>query len=232
MTTQRETKLSYTEQQAVIRALHSVDEPDLATRLDRCMAAHRSGQNGSGRRFSCQSAACMWCRPATSHGWWTGMCDWAEAASSLAILPIASSVSLPNAARHLRRAMRDVRDRVARSRNPWRQVRFAGIIGGDRRAMVVGNRSMRLLPHRLSIPCQSSSDEAAGMALPSRDENTFSIGDYVPQTRSNSSADLGLQPDTFRESNQVHSDMETARPSPPEGAGFHRLASGLAALRS
>ena len=43
MTTQREMKLSYTEQQAVIRALLSIDEPDLAARLGRCMTAHRSG---------------------------------------------------------------------------------------------------------------------------------------------------------------------------------------------
>ena len=137
MTTQRETKLSYTEQQAVIRALHSVDEPDLAARLDRCMAAHRSGNHGNGRPFSCQSAACAWCRRAMIHGWWVGICDWAEATSSLVVLSIGSSVSLPNATRHLRRAMRDVRDQVARRKNPWRQVRFAGIIGGDRRAMVV-----------------------------------------------------------------------------------------------
>ena len=135
MTTQREMKLSYTEQEAVIRALLSIDEPDLAARLGRCMTAHRS--HGAGRAFSCQSAACVWCRPAMIHGWWVGMCDWAAATASLAILSIDSSVGLPNAARHLRRAMRDVRDRVARRRSPWREVRFAGIIGGDRRAMVM-----------------------------------------------------------------------------------------------
>ena len=137
MTKLREMKLSYTEQQAVINTLLSIDEPDLAARLGRCMTAHRSRHGGNGRAFSCQSAACVWCRRAMFHGWWVGIYDWAEAASSLAILSIDSSVSLPNAARYLRRAMRDVRDRAARRRNPWRQVRFAGIIGGDRRAMVM-----------------------------------------------------------------------------------------------
>jgi hypothetical protein len=137
MTTKREMGLSYTEQQAVIGALLSIDEPDLAARLGRCMSAHRSRHHGDRRSFSCQSAACVWCRRAMLHGWWTGICDWADATSSLAILSVDSSVGLPNATRHLRRAMRDVRDRVARRRNSWREVRFAGMIGGDRRAMVV-----------------------------------------------------------------------------------------------
>jgi hypothetical protein len=137
MITQRKMKLSCTKQQAVIGVLLSVDEPDLAARLGRCMTAHRSRHSGAGRPFSCQSAACVWCRRAMFHGWWVGICDWAEAASSLAILSIDLSVGLFNAARHLRRAMRDVRDRVARRRNPWRNVRFAGIVGGDRRAMVL-----------------------------------------------------------------------------------------------
>ena len=137
MTTQRKMELSYTEQQAVIDALLSINEPDLAARLGRCMTAHRSRHHGNGRRFSCQSAACTWCRRAMIHGWWVGICDWAAATSSLAILSIDSSIGLLDATRHLRRAIRDVRDRVARHRNAWRDVRFAGIIGGDRRAMVM-----------------------------------------------------------------------------------------------
>jgi hypothetical protein len=71
------------------------------------------------------------------HGWWVGICDWTDVTSSLAILSVGSSVGLPNAARQLRRALRDVRDRVARHRTQWRDVRFAGMIGGDRRPMVM-----------------------------------------------------------------------------------------------
>jgi hypothetical protein len=118
-------------------ALLSVDEPDLAARLDRCMTAHSSRHHGNGRPFSCQSAACVWCRRPMIHGWWTGICEWTDAMSSLGILSIGSSVGLPDAARHLRRALRDVRDRMARRRNPWHEVRIAGIIGGDRKAMVM-----------------------------------------------------------------------------------------------
>ena len=137
MTRQRKMELSYTEQQAVIDALLSISEPNLAARLGRCMTAHRSAHHGDGRLFSCQSSACAWCRRAMIHGWWVGICGWAAATSSLAILSIDSSIGLLDATRHLRRAIRDVRDRVARHRNAWRNVRFAGIIGGDRRALVI-----------------------------------------------------------------------------------------------
>jgi hypothetical protein len=78
MTTKREMELSYTEQKAVIDVLLSNSEPDLAARLGRCMTAHRSRHGGNGRRFSCQSAACVWCRRAMIHGWWVGICDWAD----------------------------------------------------------------------------------------------------------------------------------------------------------
>jgi hypothetical protein len=137
MVTQRTMELSYTEQQAVIDTLLSMSEPDLAARLGRCMTTHRSRHGGNGRRFSCQSAACVWCRPMMIHGWWVGICDWAEATSSLAILSIDSSIGLLDGTRHLRRAIRDVRDRVARHTNAWREVGFGGIIGGDRRAMII-----------------------------------------------------------------------------------------------
>jgi len=79
----------------------------------------------------------VWCRRAMIHGWWLGICNWAEAASSLAILSIDSSIGLLDATRHLRRAIRDVRDRVARHTNAWREVGFGGIMGGDRRAMIM-----------------------------------------------------------------------------------------------
>jgi hypothetical protein len=137
MTTQRKVELSYTEQQAVIDALLSNGEPNLADRLDRCMTSHRSLHYGDGSLFSCQSSACAWCRRAMIHGWWVGICDWATVTASLAILSIDASIGLLDATRHLRRAIRDVRDRVARHRNEWRDVRFAGIIGGDRRAMLM-----------------------------------------------------------------------------------------------
>ena len=81
-------------------------------------------------------------------GWWCGMSQWAAAAtSSLAIVRIDSSTGLSNAVRRLRRGLRDVRDRMARRSRRWRDVGFAGMIGGDGTALVMvthrGNRSAR-----------------------------------------------------------------------------------------
>jgi hypothetical protein len=56
---------------------------------------------------------------------------------SLAIIPIRSRAGLTDAARWLRRGLRDVRDRMARRRNRWRDVSFAGMIGGDGKALVL-----------------------------------------------------------------------------------------------
>ena len=50
---------------------------------------------------------------------------------------INSSTGLPDAVRRLRRGLRDVRDRMARCRNRWREVSFAGMAGGDHTALVM-----------------------------------------------------------------------------------------------
>src|SRR6476661_4774826 len=72
-------------------------------------------------------------------GRWEGMRYWSEAATtlSLAIITIRSPAGLSDAARRLRRGLRDVRDRTARRFRRWRTVSFAGMIGGDHRALVL-----------------------------------------------------------------------------------------------
>jgi hypothetical protein len=74
-------------------------------------------------------------------GWWNGMCQWtAEATtSSLAIMRIDSPAGLHNAVLRLRCGLRDVRDRMARRRRRWCDVAFAGMIGGDRVALVLAS---------------------------------------------------------------------------------------------
>jgi len=57
--------------------------------------------------------------------------------SSLAIIPAHSPEGLHNAVRRLRRGLRDVRDRMVRHRNRWRDVCFAGIADGDHVALVL-----------------------------------------------------------------------------------------------
>jgi hypothetical protein len=66
------------------------------------------------------------------------MREWSSAVtSSLAIIPALSPVGLPDAARWLRRGLRDVRDGAARRWKRWRTVAFAGLLGGDHRALVM-----------------------------------------------------------------------------------------------
>jgi hypothetical protein len=48
-----------------------------------------------------------------------------------------SRAGLPDAARRLRRGLRDVRDRAVRRRGQWRTVSLAGMIGGEHRALVL-----------------------------------------------------------------------------------------------
>jgi hypothetical protein len=139
MTTDHQMAMMYAAQEAVIAALYVIGEVDLADRLERCATARRQRHYGDGWPRTCRSAGCVWCRRAMIRGWWNGMCQWsAEAAtSSLAIIPVHSPAGLLGTVRRLRRGLRDVRDRVARSRRSWRDVGFAGIGGGDHTAMVL-----------------------------------------------------------------------------------------------
>jgi hypothetical protein len=139
MTTQREMEMAYAAQQEIIATLYEIDDPDLASRLQRCMTARRDRRYGDGWPYSCRSSACVWCRRAMIRGWWEGICYWSETAttSSLAVIPALFSAGLPDAARRLRRGLRDVRDRTARRWRAWRHVGFAGMVGSDHRALII-----------------------------------------------------------------------------------------------
>ena len=132
-------EMAYADQQQVIAILNEIGDPDLADRLERCMTARQQRHYGDGWPYSCRSSACFWCRRAMVRGWWSGMRYWSEAATTatLAIISIRSPAGLPDAARRLRRGLRDVRDRSARCFRRWRTVSFAGMIGGDHRALVL-----------------------------------------------------------------------------------------------
>ena len=138
MTTDREMAHLYARQEEVIAALHAVGDHDLADRLQCCAAVRRERHHGDGWPRVCRSAACIWCRRPMMRSWWGGFCDWSAAAetSSLAIIQIDASDGLPAAVRRLRRAVRDVRDRAARRWKRWRRVAIAGMIGGDRTALL------------------------------------------------------------------------------------------------
>jgi hypothetical protein len=139
MTTNRQMAMMHTAQQQVIVALRGTGEVDLAGRLDRCMTARRERRGGDGWPLTCRSAACVWCRRSMIRSWWLGMQGWSAEAttSSLAIIPVRSPSGLPGAVRRLRRGLRDVRDRMARRSRRWRDVGFAGMIGGDGTTLVM-----------------------------------------------------------------------------------------------
>jgi hypothetical protein len=139
MTTQREMEMAYATQEVVIAVLYEIGDPDLADRLQRCMTARQQRHYGDGWPYSCRSPACFWCRRAMFRGWWAGMRYWSEAASisSLAIIPVLLPAGLSDAAKRLRRGLRDVRDRAGRRLRRWRTVSFAGMIGGDHKALVL-----------------------------------------------------------------------------------------------
>jgi hypothetical protein len=132
-------EMAYAAQQGVIAVLYEIGDPDLAARLEKCMTARRERHYGDGWPYSCRSAACFWCRRAMIRGWWAGMCYWSEAATtlSLAIIPLQLPSGSQDAVRRLRRGLRDVRDRTTRRMRRWRTVSLAGMIGSDRRALVL-----------------------------------------------------------------------------------------------
>jgi hypothetical protein len=132
-------EMAYTVQQEVIAVVLEIGDHDLAVRLQRCMNARQQRHYGDGWPYSCRSSACFWCRRAMIRGWWAGIRYWSAAAttSSLAIISTRSPTGLPDAARRLRRGLRDVRDRTARRFRRWRAVSSAGMIGGDHTAMVM-----------------------------------------------------------------------------------------------
>jgi hypothetical protein len=127
MTTQHEMEIAYAAQQEVIDILCKIGDPDLAARLERCMTARLERHYGDGWPYSCRSPACVWCRRPMILGWWAGMRGSSTTAitPSLAIIPILSPAGLADAARQLRRGLRDVRDRTARRWRQWRTVAFA-----------------------------------------------------------------------------------------------------------
>jgi hypothetical protein len=74
--------------------------------------------------------------------WWSGLREWTLNISkqvTVAALPVRGGGGLRRGVRHLRRALRDLRDRAARGPGGrrWRGVAFAGMAVGDGTAVVM-----------------------------------------------------------------------------------------------
>jgi hypothetical protein len=142
MTMRRRTVSAAAEQSRVVAALLETGETHVAARLQRCMAAMTTRRHGAGWPWMCRgSGACAWCRQALGRRWWRGMRHWIMEGGdpvSLVVLPVARDTgNLRGAIARLRRACRDVRDRAARRRAPWRHVAIAGMTTGDAALLLV-----------------------------------------------------------------------------------------------
>ncbi len=142
MTVQRRTLAARAAQVRVIAALLATGDTHVAGRLQRCMEAMTTRRHGTGWPWACRtSAGCAWCGKTLARRWWRGLRAWImehDAPVSFAVLPLPHSPgAICAASARLRRAVRDVRDRAARHRTPWRSVAFAGMATGDGVAFVL-----------------------------------------------------------------------------------------------
>ena len=112
-----------------------------ADMLQRCMEVRLSRRHGSGWPATCRNAGCVWCGPSTARRRWRGIERWItedDAPVSLAVLPLGPGRGvLRRAVAHLRRALRDVRDRAARRDRRWRGVAIAGMASADGTALLL-----------------------------------------------------------------------------------------------
>jgi len=129
------------DQRATADLLYQLGQGDLAARLLGCMAAKQARRGGDGRVWlrRCGSAACRWCSRTRQHAGWFAALDWSRGhRRSLAAISIRRRPGQIGAAiRRLRRGLRDVRDRMARSRRRWRSVGIAGVVAGGAVWLVV-----------------------------------------------------------------------------------------------
>jgi hypothetical protein len=137
VTARRRTIEAAAEQRRVIAALLASGDTHVAARLQRCMSAMTTRRQGAGWPWMCRGSGggCVWCRQALGRRWWRGLRHWIMEGGepvSRALLPVPRGTGdLRVAVARLRRACRDVRDRMARRRASWRRVSLAGMATGD-----------------------------------------------------------------------------------------------------
>lgn len=127
-------------QTEVIAALRAQGADHVAERLGRCRSA-RTGRRRDAWPWRCRSPGCAWCGAPLARHWWRGLLEWAHEGGEMPLaarLPLsADQVGVVDAGRHLRRAVRDVRDRAARTDARWRCVAMAGLITAEGSGLVL-----------------------------------------------------------------------------------------------
>jgi len=124
-------------QAEIIARLRTMREDHLADRLQRCQDARRQRQPGSWP-WRCGSAGCWSCRRTTVRKWWRGFLGWHSGPGvSLVTIPLTATTDVISTLRRVRKGLRDVRDRLARTDPVWGSVAMAGMLNGDHLLMVV-----------------------------------------------------------------------------------------------
>lgn len=134
-------------------ALDMLGEHTLADRLRRCLAAGRGRSRAGGWPWLCGSVGCPRCGRPVLRRWWAALLVWigdhaggAGRATSL-FLPTGvdtAGAQAAEATRRLRRALRDLRDRLAGRDARWASVAFGALLVGPRPVVLVAHPD---LPH-------------------------------------------------------------------------------------
>lgn len=126
-------------QSLVIAALLASGHADIANRLARCQ--HDRQRRTHGWPWRCRSPGCWACRRTTVRNWWRGFKVWFDGCNvCLAVIPITGNPI--TVTRKLRKGLRDVRDRSARTSmseqdGGWAKVEMAGLVDGDRMLVLI-----------------------------------------------------------------------------------------------
>jgi hypothetical protein len=106
-----------------------------ARRLSRCQHDRQHRQRGR-YPWRCRSAGCWACRRNMMRRWWLAVSRFLIGPTvTLVVIPVDDQ--LIAGMRRLRKALRDVRDRVARHHRRWRSVAMAGLADGDRALVLI-----------------------------------------------------------------------------------------------
>lgn len=125
-------------QQEIIDRLRALGADHIADRLGRCQRVRtsRRGASASTWPWRCRSAGCWSCRRTQITAEWRSLCNGGlvpTPAQTVMTVPLyAAGAGLRNAVLHLRRSLRDYRDREARRDRRWRSVAFAGLADSER----------------------------------------------------------------------------------------------------
>ena len=125
--TRSELLLAEAKQAEIIGRLCSRGDHRTAHRLAACQAG-RIWRSALVHRYRCRSPGCVACSTVSLVEWWLGYRDWCrEDANAFAVTLDADH----RLAKPIARALRDIRDRQARSDPAWADVAFLGITNGS-----------------------------------------------------------------------------------------------------